>query len=59
MSQQVELASTFLNTFFQIATKFCCATVFEVGGNTRNNAFQLATQQEEKCCLENFLFFNF
>ena len=28
-------------------TKFCCVTIFEVGGNTANNAFQLATQQ---CC---------
>ena len=35
-------------------TKFCCVTMFEVGGNACNNAFQLAMQQccvkvEEKC----------
>ena len=41
---------------FQLATtKFGCTTMFEVGGTTCNNAFQLATQQccvqvEEKCC---------
>ena len=29
-------------------TKFCCVTMFEVGGNTANNAFQLVTQQ---CCV--------
>ena len=40
----------------QLATMtFCCMTMFELGGNTCNNAFQLATQQccmevEEKCC---------
>ena len=46
---QVELASTFFNKFFQLATtKFCCVTMFEVGGNTCNNAFQLAMQQ---CCV--------
>ena len=36
-------------------TKFCCVAMFEVGGNTCNNAFQLAKQQccvkvEGKCC---------
>ena len=46
MLQQVELASTFFNKSFQFATtKFCCVTMFEVGGNTCNNAFQLATSQ--------------
>ena len=30
-------------------TKFCCVTMFEVGGNTCNNALQLATQH---CCVE-------
>ena len=56
MLQQVELASTFSNKFFQLATKkLCWVTMFEVGANTCNNAFQLATQQcylqvEEKCC---------
>ena len=29
-------------------TKFCCMTMLEMGGNTCNNAFQLATQQ---CCI--------
>ena len=49
MLQQVELASTFFNKYFQLATtKFCCVTVFEVGGNTCNNASQLATQW---CCI--------
>ena len=28
---------------------FCCVTMFELGGNTCNNAFQLATQQ---CCVQ-------
>ena len=59
MLQQVELASTFFNKLFQLATtKFCCVTMFVLGGNTRNNAFHLATQHccnvalqvEEKCC---------
>ena len=45
-----------LKTTKQFATtKFGCVTMFEVGGNTCNNAFQLATQQccvqvDEKCC---------
>ena len=49
-------SSTCCNMLLQLATtKFCCVTMFEVGGNTCNNAFQLATQQccvqvEEKCC---------
>ena len=39
MLQQVELASTFFNNFFKLATtKFCCVTMFEVGGNTCKNA---------------------
>ena len=57
MLQQVELASAFLKKCFQLATTtFCCLGMFEVGGNTCNNAFQLATQQcytlevEEECC---------
>ena len=32
--------------------KFCCMTMFQVGGNTCNNAFQLATQQ---CKLQQFV----
>ena len=56
MLQQVELASTFFNKFFQLATtKSCCVTMFEVGGNTCNNAYvqqrnNVALQVEEKCC---------
>ena len=48
--QQVELASTFFNTFFKLTynNKFYCVRMFEVGGNTCNNAFQLAMQQ---CCV--------
>ena len=43
-------SSTCCNMLLQLATtKFCCVTMFEVGGNTCNNAFQLATQQ---CCLQ-------
>ena len=30
-------------------TKFCCVTMFEVGGNTCNNAFQLATMLRASC----------
>ena len=30
-------------------TKFCCLTMFAMGDNTCNNAFQLATQQ---CCVQ-------
>ena len=49
MLQQIELASTFFNKIFQLATtKFCCVTTFETRGNMCNNAFQLATQQ---CCI--------
>ena len=37
-------SSTCCNMLLQLATtKFCCVTMFEVGGNTRNNAFQLAS----------------
>ena len=45
-----------LNWCHLATTTFCCVTMqFEVGGNTCNNAFQLATQQcclkvEERCC---------
>ena len=46
---QVELASTFFNKFFQLATtNFVALQCFEVGGNTCNNASQLAMQQ---CCV--------
>ena len=45
MLQQVELASTFFNKFFQLATtKYFCVTMFGVGGNTCNKPFQHATQ---------------
>ena len=43
------LASTFFDKFLQLATtKFCCVTMFEVGGNTCNNGFQLATCKLKK-----------
>ena len=49
--QQVELASTIFNTFFQLARKnICCVAMFEVGGDTCNNAFKLATQQINVAC---------
>ena len=54
--KKVDASSTCCNMLLQLATtKFGCVTMFEVGGNTCNNAFQLATQQccvqvEEKCC---------
>ena len=54
--KKVDVSSTCCNMLPQLATtKFCCVTMFEVGGNTCNNAFQLATQQccvkvEETCC---------
>ena len=54
--KKVEASSTWCNMLLQLATtKFCFATMFEVGGKTANNAFQLATQQccvkvEGKCC---------
>ena len=57
--KKVDASSTCCNMLLQLATmKFCCATMFEVGGNTPNtwnNDFQLATQQccvkvEGKCC---------
>ena len=39
----------FSPNFFQLATTtFCCVTIFEAGGTTCNNAFQVAPQQ---CCL--------
>ena len=56
MSEKVDASSTCCNMLLQLGTtKFCCVTMFEVGGNTSNNAFQLATQQccvkvEGKCC---------
>ena len=37
----------FQQIFSTCKNKFCCVTMFEVGGNTCNNAFQLAMQQ---CC---------
>ena len=58
--KKVNASSTWCNMLLQLATtKFCCVTMFEVGGNTCNNAFQLATQQccvqvEEKCCPYNY-----
>ena len=54
--KKVDACSTCCNMLLQLArTKFGCVTMFEVGGKTCNNAFQLATQQccvqvEEKCC---------
>ena len=30
-------------------TQLCCVTMFKMGGNRYNNAFQLATQQ---CCVK-------
>ena len=44
--KKIDASSTCWSNF--ATTKFCCVTMFEVGGNTANNAFQLATQQ---CCL--------
>ena len=38
----------FQQIFSTFNNKFCCVTMFEVGGNTANNAFQLAMQQ---CCV--------
>ena len=56
MLHQVELTSTFFNKFFQLATtKFCCVTMFKVGGNTFNNAFQLAMQQCSVASCSNLL----
>ena len=47
--KRVDASSTCCNMLLQLATtKFCCVTMFEVGGNTANNAFQLAMQQ---CCV--------
>ena len=49
MLQQVELASTFFNKFFQLATsKFCCVTMFEVGGN-------IYGEQRLRCKLQQFV----
>ena len=46
--KKVDGSLTCCNMLLQLATtKFCCVTMFEVGGNACNNAFQLATQQ---CC---------
>ena len=48
--EKSDASSTCCNMLLQLATtKFCCVTMFEVGGNTCNNAFQLSTQQ---CCIE-------
>ena len=45
----VDASSTWWLIHLQRAiTKFCCVTMFEVGGSTWNNAFQVATQVEEK-----------
>ena len=41
-------ANVFQHIFSTCNNKFCCVTMFEVGGNTANNAFQLAMQQ---CCV--------
>ena len=35
--------------------KFCYLTLFEVGGNTDNNAFELAMQQYLCCKLQQFV----
>ena len=44
--RKVNTSSTYCNMLLQLSTtKFCCVTMFEVGGNTCNNAFQLATQR--------------
>ena len=44
--KNVDASSTCCNRLLQLATtKFCCLTMFGVGGNTCNNAFQFATQQ--------------
>ena len=48
-------SSNWSNMLLQLATtKLCCVTMFEVGGNTCNNASQLATQRcvqvGGKCC---------
>ena len=46
--KKVDANSTWCNMLLQLATtKFCWVTMFEVGGNTCSNAFQVATQQ---CC---------
>ena len=49
MKQHVATSWTGVYFFQQISStcnnKFCCVTMFEVGGNTANNAFQLAMQQ--------------
>ena len=48
LKKVVEKSRRHFNMLLQLATtKFCCVTVFEVGGNMCN-AFQLATQQ---CCV--------
>ena len=45
LKKVVEKSRRQFNMLLQLATtKFCCVTVFEVGGNTCNNASQLATQ---------------
>ena len=53
LKQHVAASWTGVYFFQQICStcnnKFCCVTMFEVGGNTCNNAFQLATQQ---CCVQ-------
>ena len=38
----------FQQIFSTCSNKFCCVTMFVVGGNTCNNAFQLAMQH---CCV--------
>ena len=48
--KKVDASSTWCNMLLQLTTmKFCRVTMFEMGGNTCNNAFQLATQQ---CCVQ-------
>ena len=50
--KKVDASSTWCNMLLQLATtKFCCATMFEVGGNTPNtcnNAFNL--QRNDVAC---------
>ena len=49
---QVELASTFFNNSFQLATtKFCCVTMLEVGGNTCKQRFSTCNATTLRCKL--------